>query len=50
MTYAEALDFIERTRRQLDHANGQTRYEEIAAMRCQLDEIEATLRKNLGMA
>ncbi len=56
MTYAEGLDFIERTRRQLDRfdvamprPDGQTIMpEDDAAIRLQLDELERDLRKDLG--
>jgi hypothetical protein len=57
MTYAEGFAFIERTRRQLDRfdvalarGEGQTFPPEGAAkIRRQLDELEADLRKSVGI-
>jgi hypothetical protein len=56
MTYGEGLAFIERTRRQLDRfdtalAGGNASPfppEEAAALRTELDALEASLRKDLG--
>jgi hypothetical protein len=57
MTYADGLEFIERTRRQLDRfevalpkGEGQMISPEDAdSIRLQLDELEAGLHKDLGI-
>jgi hypothetical protein len=55
MTFADGLEFIERTRRQLDrfgelpHAEGQVLHaDDVAAIRQQCDELEADIRRSLS--